>query len=363
MLWNPFLSRMEMQISRWMLPLVAVAAFGQDSGPFPPEATSPWSPAWELTFRSDQVASPSAGPENFRRAGLQLRLRWSWEWEALHLEAGTRSATGSDGNRFNPPRWDQEPSNGTQVDVAWGSLAWVEDRRFASLSLGLQGNGLIASQAVWDRDLRVLGAGGLAGIRGADGRLQEASVRGIAGRVRTILGGDVDLAAGQVVLKVDTGAWSWTAHAARWSLTWDPGGERLRRLPNHNGADRQRMVLDAVGASGTWNTRLPVEARWSWSRNRETRETSVEAQAALGSHERVLWPRAAVTWQRLSSTGTLYPVNGDEWWFYRRARGPRFDLALPLPGRWILTFVYVRQRADDEDYAVTRKILSLAHRF
>jgi hypothetical protein len=86
-------------------------------------------------------------------------------------------------------------------------------------------------------------------------------------------------------------------------------------------------------------------------------------QVTAGSRERVYWPQLSFTWQRLSSTGTLYPVNGDEWWFYRRARGPRFEAALPLPGRWIASVVVLRQRADGDEYRVTRKLLVLMKRF
>jgi hypothetical protein len=277
--------------------------------------------------------------------------------------AGTRSALGSDGNQFNPPRWDQQPSNGTQVDLAHADLSWVAERTFGGVRLGFQENGLVASQALWDRNLRLLGGGGTAGFRDTEGLVQEASLRGVAGRVRTILGGRVDVAAGQAVLKLDTGPWSWTAHAGRWGLSWDPGPARLRPLPGHGVTDRQRMVLDAGGASGKWNTAFPLEVRWSGSRNRETGETSEEVQATVGSRERVYWPQLSLTWQRLSSTGTLYPVNGDEWWFYRRARGPRCDLSLPLPHRWVATFTLLRQRSDGEDYLITRTMLVLVKRF
>jgi hypothetical protein len=231
------------------------------------------------------------------------------------------------------------------------------------VSLGLQENGLLVSQALWDRDLRFLGAAGMAGFRGSEGMLQEAGLRAEAGRVRNILGGQMDLVAGQAVLKVDTGAWSWAAHVGRWRLAWDAGGERLFRLPLHNPLDRQVMVLDVGGASAKWNTVLPLEARWFRSSNRETGDTSEEAQVALGSRERIYWPQVSFTWQRLSSTGTLYPVNGDEWWFYRRARGPRFDLSLPLPGQWVATLTTLRQRSDGDDYQVTRTMLVLVKRF
>jgi hypothetical protein len=352
-----------MPIRRWTLLLAAAAAFGQEAVPFPQEPSGPWKPAWELSLRADQLSNPVETRTSFHRDDLQLRLRWSWELEPLRFVAGTRSALGSDGNQFNPPRWDQQPSNGTQVDLAHADLSWVAERTFGGVRLGFQENGLVASQALWDRNLRLLGGGGTAGVRDTEGLVQEASLRGVAGRVRTILGGRVDVAAGQAVLKLDTGPWSWTAHAGRWGLSWDPGPARLRPLPGHGVTDRQRMVLDAGGASGKWNTAFPLEVRWSGSRNRETGETSEEVQATVGSRERVYWPQLSLTWQRLSSTGTLYPVNGDEWWFYRRARGPRCDLSLPLPHRWVATFTLLRQRSDGEDYLITRTMLVLVKRF
>jgi hypothetical protein len=354
---------MKMPLRRWTLALAAAIAFGQEAAPFPQDAPSPWLPAWELTLRADEVAESGLSSEGFRRQGLQLRLRWTWEWESLRLVAGTRSAVGSDGNRFNAARWDQQPSNGSQLDVAHGDLSWTTARTFGTLRLGLQENGLLSSQALWDRNLRFLGAGGLAGVRGTDGLLQEASFRVAAGRVRNILGGRGDLLAGQLVLKLDTGPLSWTAHAGRWWHAWDPGEERLRRLPGHDPLERQRMTVDAGGAGLKWNTVFPWEARWFQSKNRETGEDSEELQVSAGSRERTWWPQVSFTWQRLSSTGTLYPVNGDEWWFYRRAKGPRYDVALPLPGQWTLSLIYLRQRLDGEDYAATRKLVVLVKRF
>lgn len=352
-----------MPIRLGMIFLAAVLAFGQEAEPFPSAEPEPWKPAWELTLRGDRLSEPGNAAESFRRAGLQLRLRWSWEVEALRFEAGTRSALGSDGNRFNGPRWDQQPSNGTQVDVALARLAWVSERAFGTLTLGFQENGLLASEALWDRDLRFLGAGGRAGFRDAGGLIPEASLRVSAGRVRNLLGGHADLAAGQLVLKADTGPWSWTAHAGRWNLAWDPGAERLRRLPGHSATARQRISLDVAGAAAKWNAAFPWEARWSGAKNRDSLDSSEELQLTAGSRERIYWPQLSFTWQRLSSTGTLYPMNGDEWWFYRRAKGPRLDLSMPLPGRWTVSLVHLNQRLDGDTYQVTRTMLILVKRF
>lgn len=352
-----------MPIRRWTLPLVAVLAHGQEAAPFPQEASGSWRPAWELTLRGDRLSNPGFGPESFDRVALQLRLRWAWDMGDLRLEAGTRSALGSDGNQFNAYRWDHQPSNGTQVDVAKGTWSRLSEGAFGALTLGFQENGLLAPQALWDRNLRFLGAGGRFGLRSPGGLVQEAGFRVAAGRVRDGQGGRVDLLAGQLVLKVDTGPWSWTAHAGRWGLAWDAGEARHRALPRQDPATRQRMTVEAAGASATWHAVLPLEMGWSGSRNRETGETAEEAQLALGSRQRVYWPQLAFTWQRLSSTGTLYPVNGDEWWWYRSARGPRVDLALPLPDRWLAAVVYLRQRYDGADESIGRTLLILQKRF
>lgn len=349
--------------TRWLLPLIAATAFGQEAPSYFPETSDRGHFAYELTLWRDQVEDPRTPSISFNRLGAQLRLRWTWEQDGLRLVAGSRSAMGTDGNRFNLPRWDQQPSNGTQLDVAHADLSWVTAQTFGILRLGFQENALVASQAMWDQDLRFLGAGGIAGVRDLEGVLGEASLRGAAGRVRDILGGDVDLAAVQGVLKTDVGPTSWTLHAGRWGLAWDPGSARLRRLPTASTMDRQRLVVDAAGVSATWHAALPMACSWSASRDRATGETSGEAQVSVGSRERVYWPHLAYTWQRLSATGSLYPVNGDEWWFYRRARGPRVDLVVPLRGHWLVSLSVIQQRPENVAGLSTRSLLTLTRRF
>jgi hypothetical protein len=351
-----------MAISGWVLLLAATLAAAQEPAPFPGEQVSPWRPAWELRLRADRISDPEPGPDLIQREDLQLRLRWNADWGALHLQAGTRSALGSDGNRFNAVRYDQQPSNGTQLDMASLKLTGVTAGTFGVLCLGFQGNGLLVSQALWDRDLRFLGAEASAGVRSAGGLLQEAGLRAEAGRVRTLLGGEVDLAAGQAVVKLDTGPLSWNAHAGRWNLSWTAGEDRLS--PVAYGTDeRQHLSLGAWGGGVKWNSTTPLELRWFQSRNLATAETSVEFQVIAGSRERAWRPQFMFTWQRLSDTGTLYPVNGDEWWYYRGAKGPRLDLSLPLAGQWLATLTWLRQSDDQYDYPVQRRMLSIVKRF
>ena len=350
-----------MRFFRWLFLLMATFALAQDPVPFAPETARPWEPAWELRLRGDRLSGSSE--DAFQRAGVQLRLRWTAAWDHFLIVGGTVSTLGSDGNALNAPRWDQQPSNGTQLDQLNGTFTAASANGFGNLRLGLQDNPLVVSEALWDRDLRFLGAGGGAGWRSAGGLVQEAGFRGAAGRVRNLLGGEMDLAAGQLVLKLETGAWSWAAHVDRWDLTWNAGSERLYPMPGHRGELRQRLRLDAAGLGGTWNAPLPLEARWTGFRNPVTRQDSEEFQLRVGSRERLYWPQVTYTWQRLSSTGTLYPVNGDEWWFYRGARGPRADLAVPCPGRWLVTLTVLRQNADNEAYSVRRVLFTVLKRF
>jgi hypothetical protein len=221
-------------------------------------------PQWEVKARAERIedilGDHHAPMGDIRREALQLRFRWGLDWAGLRWEAGFRSALGSDGNSGNLPRWDQQPSNGTQLDVARADLAWGGVNGFGRLRLGFQELGLITCQTVWDEDLRFLGGGLSAGLR--SGPVEEAGIRLASGRVRTIYpGNDVDLAAGQAVLKLGWGAFGCAFHADRWNLRWTADEGRFQGLNGLPG--RQEMTLDGIGASCRWERGLPLEVRWS----------------------------------------------------------------------------------------------------
>lgn len=350
-----------MELRRWLPVLAGTLALAQGGPPFDPAPSRPWPPAWEFTARTDRLTGPDAGPDGLGRTGAQLRLRWTVPWRSLEFTAGSRSALGSDGNRFNGLRWDQQPSNGTRWDLARAEWTGSAPAWFGRVRLGFQENLLLASQAVWDRDLRFLGGAAAVGWRSPGGRIPEAGLRAEAGRVRHLLGGDVRLAAIQGLLKAEAGPWSFTAHAARWHLAWDQGPARLGPLPGRAG--RQAMDLDAWGAGVRRLGPVLLDLQAMQARNPATGATSEEFQAGAGGLERPWRPRVQGTWQRLSATGTLYPVNGDQWWYYRAARGARLEVSLPLPRRWLLAFAYLRQREDGAGDVVIRRGWTLAKRF
>jgi hypothetical protein len=297
---------------------------------------------------------------DIRREGLQLRFRWGLDWAGLRWEAGFRSAVGSDGNGGNLPRWDQQPSNGTQLDVARAELAWAGDKSFGRLRLGFQELGLVTSGAMWDEDLRFLGGGLNAAWR--SGPVEEAGLRVATGRVRTIYpGNDVDLAAGQAVLKLGWGAFGCTFHTDRWKLRWAADEGRFQGL--NGSAGRQELSLEGLGASCRWERGLPLELKWSGFRETVTRETSVEFQVVAGNRVRPFHPQVSYTWQRLSSTGALYPLNSDTWWYYRGAKGPRYELAVPLDGSWTLVLTSLRQQVRSTPMVAKKTILAVQKRF
>lgn len=353
-----------MRLGGWVVLLAMASARAQGLEP-PPREPAWWVPRTELRLRLDRITEADQG--GVERVSSQLRVRWEGQgaggWEPFTYAGGFRSALGSDGNRLNLRRWDQQPSNGTQLDVARIGIAGRSERTFGEAHLGFQENRLIAPEALWDRDLRFLGLGLRAGLRDREGWIPELGLRMAAGRVRTLQGGNLDLAAGQIVLKLETGPVSWTAHGGRWEITWDRGFARTRPVPGHAAEPRQRLQLDAYGASATWNAGLPVEVRAFGQRNRETGEPGAETQFLVGSLERPFWPRLSVTWQRLSRTGTLYPVNGDQWWFYWNARGPRYEIALPLRDRWFVALVFLRHQDYGEPYSAERRMVTVTKRF
>jgi len=240
-------------------------------------------------------------------------------------------------------------------------VAGLSERLFGKAVLGFQELGLLASQAMWDPDLRFLGAGASGGIRG--GLVQEASARTALGRVRTVYpGNDVDLAAFQAVLKLGRGAFSGTLHADRWHLSWDEDEGRFN-APDFRSLGRQRLVLDGAGAAARWEGPVPLEVRWNGNRERSTRDTSEEFQVIAGSRARPFRPQVTYTWQRLSSTGELYVLNSDQWWYYRGTKGPRVEVALPLGGPWSVSLTYLRQRIRRSPMVAEKTIFTLLKRF
>lgn len=353
-----------MPLFRWIPMLACTLVLAQDV-PFAEEARQPWAPLWELTARAESIrgilGDGLVPMGDIRREGLQIRLRWKAEWGGLDWTAGLRSAAGTDGNSGNRPRWDQQPSNGTQLDVARVELAGLSRRLFGRVTLGFQELGLLTSQAMWDADLRFLGASASGGFR--EGPVQEASARTALGRVRTVYPrNDVDLAAFQAVLKLGYGAFSAVLHADRWNLAWTADEGRFS-APDFRGDGRQRLVLDGAGGSVKWEGPVPLEARWSGTRERATRETGEEFQVLAGGRARPFRPQVAYTWQRLSSTGEFYVVNSDQWWYYRGAKGPRVDLILPLRGLWSVSLVHLRQSIRRSPVVAEKTMLTVQKRF
>lgn len=344
-------------LSMLISPLLA-----QEGPPFPEEARNPWVPAWEWTLKGDRVNGLQGDTGDFQRILSFLRLRWTWESGPFDATLGTRHALGSDGNQFNVDRYDQQVSNGSRLDLA--QIRWRANgpRAFGEVRAGLQEAGLVSHESFWDKDLRVAGLGFRLAFRGEE-HLQEAGLRGVVGRVPTLVGGKVDLVALQAVAKFDTGAWSWTFHAGRWELHWDPTDYREHPLPGLPTNARQRLVLDAAGGGLLWNGPLPIEVRSVFQRNPDTSDRGTETQIKLGSRARAWWPQAGFTWQRFERTGTLYPVNGDEWWWIANARGPRYELGLALPAHWFLSATYIRHRWYPGEQLVERRFIVLTKQF
>lgn len=89
----------------------------------------------------------------------------------------------------------------------------------------------------------------------------------------------------------------------------------------------------------------------------------MEFQATAGNRVRPFHPQVSFTWQRLSSTGSLYPLNSDSWWYYRGAKGPRYDLAVPLDGAWTVSLTCLRQRIRSTPMEAKKMVLAVAKRF
>lgn len=333
---------------------------GQEAPAYFTETAPPWwQPQGQLLLVAERIpAVPDPAGSAVRRVRSQLHLGWREAWGSVEGELAIRSALGSDGNAMNVFRYDHQPSNGSWLQRASLRFQAARPGGFGELVVGLQGNPLLSQESLWDHDLAVTGVGFRTAFRNEERDLQEAGLRGVAGRVRTFPNAAADLAALQGVLRVGAGGLDWTAHLSRWELRWDRGVHRFGAVPGREGEARQVQKLDAVGAAverpGDW----PWEMRGIQHRDPESGETGGEIQVWLGPRLRRWRPRLGLILQRFALSGTFMPLNGDEWWFTRGARGPRLILTLPMPGKVLLTLSHLEQTRDDLDFPVKRTALS-----
>jgi hypothetical protein len=340
-----------------------VLALGaQEPSYFTEAAASPWRPSGELRLELDRLPSIEADSgETDHRFRALLQAGWTADWLRGRWDLAVRGALGSDGNQRNILRYDQHPSNGAWLHRASVRFETNREQGFASITAGLQDNALLAQESLWDRDLGVLGLGLRAAFRNEGRGLAEAGLRAVAGRVRTFPGAAVDLRAVQAVVRGENDAVAWSAHAAWWEIRWDAGEHRF--APVRGPGARQALRFEALGAG------LAGHQGWGWElrayahRNRSTGGTGTEIQAWLGPVRRPLRPRLGLVHQRYGETGTAPPVNGDEWWFVRGARGPRAILQLPFRGGWLASLSHLAHRRDGEAEALPRTVLSLTCRF
>ncbi|HJU84570.1 MAG TPA: hypothetical protein VJ600_10195 [Holophagaceae bacterium] len=351
--------------------LLATAALGLGAQEYFKEPVrDPWTPAWELWSFSERTDLVDPAPD-FSRTRGRLRLRWTFgeDTDTFQLRLGSAHNLGSDSNRDNIRWFDNEPSNGSRLDIAALRVQGLGASFGGQVEGGLVENPLIASESLWDGDLRVIGGSGSAFWRGAGGeglRLDEIGLRGVGGKVRLMDGGRVDLKAGQLVVKASAAGVDVTLHGGVWDFEARQEDAPLFRRQNPAGPEgysdpRFRFLVYGAGISLPFE--VPVELKALRHTNRDTRDRGEEFQAWAGSPTRVWWPQVGYIRQRLDATGALASVNGDLWWFHAAADGQRYVAALNLPQRWRLELSRVEQTRRGLEYPVIRSGISLIKRF
>ncbi len=348
---------------------------------FKEEKPDPWIPAWELTAQAERQNLPPGSPD-FDRSGLRLRLRWTLGPEdGFQLKAGTISYVGSDGNSKNLVRQDNQPSNGSRLDMAELRYAHFAETAGVEVQGGLVDSPMLASETLWDPNLRVIGGGGRIFLR-TESVLEEAGLRGMAGDVKLMDGGRVRVRAGQAVFRLALGPVTATLHGALWDLQprqedaprflrqnggagWGPGGYygNYGVYGDTGGYADPHYRYEVAGAQLDWDGALPVRVSAQRQKRQEDGDTGKDFQLWVGSPTRRWWPQAGFIHQIIATDGALGSVNGDRWWFHSDASGDRFVLALNLPQRWRVSAEYMRQTRANGIYPYTRTDLVLQKRF
>ena len=367
---------MEFPLRPAVLALLAWATGATAQDTFFKESTQAWwKPTWELEARTDRTTFNDGRPD-LDRQNARLRLRWSLGedggWWGFGF--GSSHRAGSDGNRFNLPRFDNESSNGNSLDLAELRLQSAWERGGLSLRGGLVENDLLSAESLWDPDLRVIGGGARAFFRSSDGAVEEAGLRVVAGDVRLIAGGRVALRAVQAVLRLQTGPVAWTAFGGPWNLQarqqdalnfrrQNPVAQAIDPYYTPGGYADPDFRFMVVGASIQVMSIVPVEVKAIRHANRDNSDWGGEFQAWVGSRTRRWWPQIGYIRQRLDPAGALATVNGDLWWVHASGDGQRYVLALGLPARWSASWTYVEQARRGGTPRFTRSIIGVQKRF
>ncbi|HTL98903.1 MAG TPA: hypothetical protein VL181_08875, partial [Holophagaceae bacterium] len=358
------------------LPLTAQEAYFQE------EKANPWIPAWELTAQAEREDAPPGG-HDFDRSDLRLRLRWTFDLTSgFELKAGTVSYLGSDGNAKNLFRQDNQPSNGSRLDLAELRFSHVGESAGLELQGGLVDNPMLVSESLWDPELRIIGGSGRAFFR-TESVVEELGLRGAAGEVRLLNGGRVRVRAGQAVARFVFGAFTATAHGGIWDLQprqedaplflRQNGGAGINpdgsyygdygTYGNAGGYADAHYRYTVYGAQVDWDGAVPVAVSAQRQRRQQDGDIGQDFQVWVGSPTRRWWPQAGFIHQILDTDGALGSINGDRWWYHSDAAGDRYVLALNLPQRWRVSVEYMDQTRGGGLYDYRRTDLILKKRF
>ncbi len=353
--------------------LAGVALSAQQPEYFKEEKRAWWKPGVELEAFHDRIEFDPYNRKPIERTLGRLRLRWQLGGESdwWKLRAGSVHRASSDGNRNNVARLDNEPSNGSSLDLAELRLRALSAHGGAELHGGLVESGLLSQESLYDPDLRIIGGGGRVFWRHEASGLEELGLRGETGDIRLVQGGRVRITAFQGVLRFSTGPVTWTAYGGPWKLEarQEDAAKFRRQNPGGTGGGYPNPTyrFDTFGAGFLWSGDLPLEVKALRHKNKDTGEKGEELQVWLGASTRPYWPRVGYIRQLLAPTGALASVNGDLWWHHASADGERYVLQLPLPKKWSLTYSIVDQRrrnvAPPATVGFKRTLVGLSKRF
>jgi len=328
-----------------------------------------WLPTWELNGWHEDIDRGPGRPAIIRDRS-RLRLRWQigeddgW----IQFRAGSAHYAGSDGNKFNLARFDNEPSNGSRLDLAELRIQGLGARGGAEIRGGLVENGLISTESLWDPDLRVIGGFGKAFLRSPEGLFDEIGIRATVGDTRLLDGGRVEITAVQGVAKFTTGQVSWTFFGGPWNLK--ARKEDLAKFRRQNPLTTPgyydvatSFPLTTYGAAISSSTGFPFEIKAQRHTNRNTKDEGGELQVFLGSRTRKWFPQVGWVRQIMAPSSQLASINGDLWWFHANADGNRYIVALPLPRKWLVQYSYLNQRLRSAKDPLTTHRVDVIKRF
>lgn len=342
--------------------LLAGKSWAADPLDTPTEEAAPaaWSLFGDVLLRSDQVHNlPARDPVDRLRARTHLGLRFTNE--TVEFAVAVAGNQGDDSNRDNRRNNDNSASDSFDLDQAF--VRWQVSPE-TSLLLGKSELPLSLTPAVWDADLRPIGAS--VGWSHPLSDFDRVSAVGGYFAGDHLYGDDTRFAAAQLGWHHGEGGPGALELLLGWidfQHTRDLFSEGLSRTNRRVGSEllSDYRLLDGQIGWRHNDARWPIDLRLDLVRNlgADDANDGVRGSVVVGDRRQAGGMEFGLAMQRLQRDSVLAAFNEDDWWFHSFSRGTMPWFGYGFSEHWNLRIAGFFERRDDQQPTIVRALVDV----